>query len=61
MAGGGTGRTVAKYKKPFVEKVTHLERTPKAMMIGAFLRGLKENVKRKLRVLSPNTLDNTME
>lgn len=57
MDGSGA---VAAYKKEFVTKLTHLEKMAESEMMGAFLRGLKEVIKIKLRVLGPATLDQAM-
>ena len=41
--------TVAEYRHEFVKRLTHLKQVAEMMMLGAFLRGLKEKVKAELR------------
>lgn len=48
----GKDRTVADYRWEFIGGVTHLERVPEAVLIGAFLRGLIENVEMEVRILT---------
>lgn len=47
--------TLATCKKEYETKLTHLERMAESVMMGAFLRGLKEVIKTELRVLRPAT------
>ena len=49
--------TVAKYGRKNIGDVTHLEKVPEAIMVGAFLRKQKDNIKKELRVLGPTTLE----
>ena len=52
--------TVAEYRREFVTRLTHLGRKEESLMLGAFMRGLKEEVKTKLKVLRPMNLGQAM-
>ena len=53
--------SVVKYRREFVTRLNYLGVVDKPMMLGAFLRGLCEEVKSKLRVLGPTEFDQAME
>ena len=41
-------RSMVEYRKEFVTKLTHLQKMAKFVMLGAFLRGLREEVKAEI-------------
>ena len=53
-------RTVAKYRKEFVTKLTHLAKVAESVMFKRFFRGLKPEIKFELRVLGPTMLEQDM-
>ena len=52
LAAEQTG-TVADYCREFVTRLTHLGRKEESLMVRAFLRGLKEEIKTELKMLGP--------
>lgn len=53
--------TVEEYQKRFIETVAPLERVSEEMLMGQFLNGLKEDIRAEVRLLSPLSLEQTME
>lgn len=52
--------TVVDYHIEFVSRLTHLGRKEESLMVGAFLRGLKEEIKTELKMLGPINLGQAM-
>ena len=52
--------TVAEYHREFVTRLTHLGRKEESLMLGAFMRGLTEEIKTELKVLGPMNLGQAM-
>ena len=46
-------RSVVEYRKEFVTKLKHLGKVEKPLMLGTFLRGLKDEVRNELKVFGP--------
>ena len=59
LAAEQTG-TVADYRREFVTRSTHLVRKEESLMVVAFLRGLKEEIKTELKMLGPINLGQAM-
>ena len=53
--------SVADYRREFVERLTYLDVVDEPVMMGAFLRGLCEEVKIELRLMGPTSLDQAMD
>ena len=53
--------SVADYHKEFVEKVIAMGRVPEDIMLGSFVNGLNEWIKRELRLFEPTSLKKAME
>ena len=53
-------RSLAEYRKEFVTRLKHLGRVDEPVMLGTFLRGLKDEVKYELKVMGPTTLEQAM-
>ncbi|CAO2813620.1 unnamed protein product [Amaranthus hypochondriacus] len=52
--------SVAEYRSEFVSRLTHLGKKEESMMIGAFMRGLTEDIKTELKVLGSTNLGQAM-
>ena len=52
---------VAEYAKEFIEKLIPLGRKPRDIALGAFINGLQEDIKCKLRLMDPTTLKVAIE
>ena len=48
--------SVAAYRKEFVEKVTAMGGVPEEIMLGAFVNGLNDQIKKQLRIFEPTSL-----
>ena len=53
--------SVVDYRRDFVERVSPLDRVPEDILLGAFVNGLKDVIKRELRLLDPVSLEQVME
>ena len=51
---------VAEYQRDFVEHATPLGKIDEPFSLGSFVKGLKEDVRRELRVHGPITLTEAM-
>ena len=52
--------TTTDYRQEFVTRLTHLGRKEESLMLGAFMRGLIEEIKTELKMLGPINLGQAM-
>lgn len=53
--------SVMEYRRRFIQTAAPFDRLPEDIMLGQFLNGLKEDIRVKVRLLNPISLEQAME